>query len=257
MLCEDAEIDTPDDKIKWVCRYASHDEVELWVTLPARQGNDWNAFINEVKAFYPGAEDDDRKYMHADLNGLVTAQAAVPMASHGALSEYIRNFMCIASFLEKRKKISQGEQEVKFLDGFHPTFKTQLLNRLTLVFLDHYLDKPWPMKDIIAHVMFLLMGSSARTSKIECMSTEPQAPSMPLPTIVKKEYYTTGSSYMPAPQSTYVPPQQSYAPPLQPYTHHQHQYTPPQQSYAPLPQQYTPQNAYAHHQYAPLMDRNA
>ncbi|KAG6325952.1 hypothetical protein ID866_13137 [Astraeus odoratus] len=149
MLCEDVEIDTPDDKIKWACHYASHDEAELWVTLPAQQGNDWNAF-------YPGAEDDNHKYTCINLNGLVTAQAAVPMASHGMLSEYIRNFTHIASFLKKRKKISQGEQEVKFLNGFHPTFKTQLLNRLTLVFLDHYLDKPWPMKDIIAHTMFLL-----------------------------------------------------------------------------------------------------
>ncbi|KAG6326846.1 hypothetical protein ID866_12242 [Astraeus odoratus] len=80
MLCKDAEIDTPANKIKWVCCYASCDEAELWATLPAQQGNDWDAFIKEVKAFYPGAEDDDHKYICADLDRLVTTQAVVPMS---------------------------------------------------------------------------------------------------------------------------------------------------------------------------------
>ncbi|KAG6328598.1 hypothetical protein ID866_10489 [Astraeus odoratus] len=52
-------------------------------------------------------------------------------------------------------------------------FRTQLLNRLTLVFLDHYLDEPWPMKDVIVHVMFLLMGSSAMAPRTEHPHREP------------------------------------------------------------------------------------
>ncbi|KAG6326847.1 hypothetical protein ID866_12243 [Astraeus odoratus] len=52
-------------------------------------------------------------------------------------------------------------------------FRTQLLNRLMLVFLDHYLNEPWPMKDVIAHMMFLLTGSSAMAPRTECMPTEP------------------------------------------------------------------------------------
>ncbi|KAG6330940.1 hypothetical protein ID866_8151 [Astraeus odoratus] len=130
MLCKDTEIDTPAKKIKWACHYTSHNEAKLWVTLPAQQGNDWDTFIKEVKAFYPGAEDDDHKYMHADLDGLVIAQVAVPMTSQGMLSEYIQNFTCIASFLEKRKKISQGEQEVKFLNGFHPHIQDTALEQI-------------------------------------------------------------------------------------------------------------------------------
>ncbi|KAG6325761.1 hypothetical protein ID866_13328 [Astraeus odoratus] len=81
MLCKDAEIDTPANKIKWACCYTSCNKAELWATLPTRQGNDWDAFIKEVKAFYPGAEDDNRKYTCTNLNGLVAAQAAVPMTS--------------------------------------------------------------------------------------------------------------------------------------------------------------------------------
>ncbi|KAG6325845.1 hypothetical protein ID866_13244 [Astraeus odoratus] len=125
-----------------------------------------------------------------------------------------------------------------------------------LVFLDHYLDEPWLMKDIIVHAMFLLAGSSAAAPRSEHVPTELQASTMPPPTVVKKEYYTTGSSYMPAPQSMYTPPQQSYALPPQPYPNQQCQYMPTQQPYAPPPQQYAPQNPYAHHQYAAPMDPN-
>ncbi|KAG6326549.1 hypothetical protein ID866_12540 [Astraeus odoratus] len=107
MLCKDVEIDIPANKIKWACCYTSCDEAELWATLPTQQGNDWDAFIKEVKAFYLGAEDDNHKYTCTHLDGLVTAQVAVPMASCGMLSEYIQNFTCIAPFLEKRRKISQ------------------------------------------------------------------------------------------------------------------------------------------------------
>ncbi|KAG6325747.1 hypothetical protein ID866_13342 [Astraeus odoratus] len=42
-----------------------------------------------------------------------------------------------------------------------------------LVFLDHYLDEPWPMTDIIMHAMFLLVGSLATASRTE------HAPSTP------------------------------------------------------------------------------
>ncbi|KAG6328836.1 hypothetical protein ID866_10252 [Astraeus odoratus] len=126
-----------------------------------------------------------------------------------------------------------------------------------LVFLDHYLDEPWPMKDIIAHEMFLLTGSSAMAPRSECMPTELQVSNTPPPTVIKKEYYTAGSSYVPAPQSMYTPPQQPYAPLPQPFLNQQCQYTPTQQPYTSLPQQYAPQNSYVHHQYGAPMDPNA
>ncbi|KAG6328394.1 hypothetical protein ID866_10693 [Astraeus odoratus] len=125
-----------------------------------------------------------------------------------------------------------------------------------LVFLDHYLDEPWPMKDIIAHAMFLLMGSSATAPRTECVHTEPRVSNTPPPTVVKKEYYTAGSSYVPAPQSMYTPPQQSYVPPLQPLPNQQCQYVPTQPPYVPPSQLYAPQNSYTHHQYGAPMDPN-
>ena len=215
-LCEDAEIDAGTDKIKWAVRYASREEAELWHVLPARAGDDWDDFKEEVLAFYPGAKDDDRKYSRADLDRLTAAQAEVPMTSRAVLGEYIRKFTIIATFLEKKKRLSKGECEDKFMDGFHHTFKAQLLNRLTLAYLDHFPEDPWPTDRVIFHASFLLAGTSRLTPGRVTASPEPRSTSAPAPTVIKKEYYSTGSAYAPA-HAAHVPtfagsmqPQASY-----------------------------------------------
>jgi len=201
-LCEDAELDAGADRIKWAVRYTSRDEAELWEVMPSRAGDDWEAFKDDVLTFYPGAKDDDRKYSRADLDRLAAVQAEVPMVSRVTLGEYIRKFTVIASFLEKKKRISKGECDIKFLEGFHPTFKAQLLNRLTLAYLDHFPDDPWPSDRVIHHAAFLLAGTAMATPGRVTASPEPRSVSMPAPTVVKKEYYSTGSSYAPAAAAT-------------------------------------------------------
>ncbi|KIM65962.1 hypothetical protein SCLCIDRAFT_36242, partial [Scleroderma citrinum Foug A] len=156
LLCDDVEIDQDTDRIKWAVQYANCTEAELWAVLPSRTGSDWDAFKAEVLTFYPGAQDDDRKYSCADLDRITAAQSEIPMTSRGSLGEYVHKFTVVATFLDKRKRISKGECEVKFLEGFHPAFKAQLLNRLTLVYLDHFPDDPWPTDKVVYHASFLL-----------------------------------------------------------------------------------------------------
>jgi len=176
ILCEDAELYSDAERIKWATRYASHSEVELWSTLALRSGTDWPAFMAEVKRFYPGAEDDDHKYMRLDLDRLVVAQASIPMSLRRELGEYIRKFTVIASFLEKKGRLSKGEREDKFLAGFHPVFKGQLMTRLTLAYLEHHPDDPWPTDRVVQHASFLLAGVSMATPEVVLSLTPLSAP---------------------------------------------------------------------------------
>ena len=122
LLCEDAQLFADEDRIQWAVRYACCEDAELWSTLPSHAGPDWSAFKAEVTRFYPGAEEDDRKYLRTDLIRLVEAQAAGTMISHRDLGEYICKFTLIALFLEKKGRLSKGEREYKFVEGFPAAF---------------------------------------------------------------------------------------------------------------------------------------
>ena len=119
------------------------------------------------------------------------------MNSHAILGEYIRKFTVVASFLEGKGHISKGECEAKFLSGLHPTFKAQLMNRLTLAYLEHHPDDLWPTERVTPHASFLLSGSSTRPSLGPSASPESHTSKMPKPVTVKKEYYNAGSTYVP------------------------------------------------------------
>ena len=160
LLCEDTQLFADEDRIRWAVRYACREDAELWSSLPSHAGADWSTFKAEVMRFYPGAEEDDRKYLCADLDRLVEVQAAGSMTSHRDLGEYIRKFMLIASFLEKKGRLSKGEREYKFVEGLPAAFQAQLIVRLSLAYLDHYPEDPWPTDRVIQHASFLLTGSS-------------------------------------------------------------------------------------------------
>ena len=98
--------------------------------------------------------------MRTDLARLVEVQATGTMTSRRDLGEYVRKFTLIASFLEKKGRLSKGEREYKFVEGFPTVFRAQLIARLSLVYLDHYPEDPWPTDCVIQHASFLLTGSS-------------------------------------------------------------------------------------------------
>ena len=98
--------------------------------------------------------------MRTDLARLVEVQAAETMTSCRDLGEYVRKFTLIASFLERKGRLSKGEREYKFVEGFPTAFRAQLIVRLSLTYFDHYPKDPWPTDRIIQHASFLLTGSS-------------------------------------------------------------------------------------------------
>ena len=177
LLCEDAQLFADEDRIRWAVHYARCEDAKLWSSLPSHAGADWSTFKAEVMHFYPGAEEDDRKYLRADLDRLVEVQAAGSMTSRRDLGEYIRKFTLIASFLEKKGRLSKGEREYKFVEGLPAAFRAQLITRLSLTYLDHYPEDPWPTDRVIQHASFLLTGSSTSS-----YAPSPTASPLPLHT---------------------------------------------------------------------------
>ncbi|KAI5984245.1 hypothetical protein F5J12DRAFT_709378, partial [Pisolithus orientalis] len=72
------------------------------------------------------------------------------------LGEYFREFQHIATFLGRRNHLSERERDTKFLQGFHMDFRNILLQWLSLLHPQHYMDKPWAFKEVYEEATFLL-----------------------------------------------------------------------------------------------------
>ena len=57
-------------------------------------------------------------FLRTDLARLVEVQATGTMTSRRDLGEYVCKFTLIASFLKKKGRLSKGEHEYKFVEGF-------------------------------------------------------------------------------------------------------------------------------------------
>ncbi|KIJ09274.1 hypothetical protein PAXINDRAFT_29068, partial [Paxillus involutus ATCC 200175] len=109
ILAEAAQINDEAAQIKAAIRYADLDEAEVWQTLTAVSGGDWDAFVVAVKDLYPGCEGADR-YCRADLQYLVQDYRAKAMCSQDELGEYRRKFMKISAPLIANKKLADTER---------------------------------------------------------------------------------------------------------------------------------------------------
>ena len=166
-MCEDTQLSSDEDHIKWVTHYASRDGAELWKTVALQVKGDWGLFEKVIFSFYPGAEEDNHcKYLHADLDHIVAAQVEISMNLRTIPGEYICKFIVVASFLKGKGCISKGECEAKFLSGFHPTFKAQLVNRLTLAYLEHHPDDLWPNEQVTYLTLHLKIFMRATSSQM-------------------------------------------------------------------------------------------
>ncbi|KIN95275.1 hypothetical protein M404DRAFT_104076, partial [Pisolithus tinctorius Marx 270] len=155
-LCEDAGYYADQDKIRWTLHYLSRTDEELWVTLDAVSKGDWEGFIEELKTYYPRAEYDDRQHTVSELDEIIQRYASWLMNTRGKLGEYFREFQHVATFLRKRNHLSERERDTKFLQGFHVDFRNILLQQLSLLHPQHYMDEPWAFKEVYEEATFLL-----------------------------------------------------------------------------------------------------
>ncbi|KIJ15053.1 hypothetical protein PAXINDRAFT_12312, partial [Paxillus involutus ATCC 200175] len=195
ILAEAAQINDEAAQIKAAIRYANLDEAEVWQTLTAASGGDWDAFVVAVKDLYPGCEGADH-YCHADLQYLVQDYRAKAMRSQDELGEYRRKFMKISAPLIANKKLADTERDAFFLDGFPRAIADRVRHRLSIIRADLHPDEAYPMEDVMDAAKFLLTGAALREllanpqegrdhSRQQGSSSAPRQPSG---VVVKQEY---------------------------------------------------------------------
>jgi hypothetical protein len=145
------------DQIRGIIHYVPMSKCKLWSKiLKAKKGN-YNAFIKEVKLVYPRCK-GNRRYAVADLQTIARNQASKPMYSVKELGNYQCTFLKVARVLITKDRISTVERDCIFLEGFPSDIQAQTCTRLMMKFPDHYLQDPYPFKDVVAAAQFLLPG---------------------------------------------------------------------------------------------------
>ncbi|KIK75830.1 hypothetical protein PAXRUDRAFT_171556, partial [Paxillus rubicundulus Ve08.2h10] len=119
-------------QIKAAIRYTDLDEVEVWLTLMAASGRNWDAFVAAVKDLYSRCKGENR-YCHADLQYLVQNYRSKPMCSQDDLGEYRRRFLKISAPLIANKKLVDTERDTFFLDGFPRAVADRVRHCLSII----------------------------------------------------------------------------------------------------------------------------
>ncbi|KIK76911.1 hypothetical protein PAXRUDRAFT_17860 [Paxillus rubicundulus Ve08.2h10] len=186
-------------QIKAAIRYADLDEAEVWLTLTAASGRNWDAFVAAVKDLYPGCEGGNR-YCRADLQYLVQDYCSKPMRSQDDLGEYRRRFLKISAPLIANKKLADTERDTFFLDGFPRAVANWVRHRLSIIRADLHPDNTYPIEDVIEAAKFLLTGAALR----ELLARPDDrgrgalpAPHQPSGSVVKQEYTLQTQRVMP------------------------------------------------------------
>ncbi|KAG2063682.1 hypothetical protein BDR04DRAFT_1037322 [Suillus decipiens] len=150
---------TDEQWIKAVLRYAPIKEAETWEMLNEAALPNWKKFIAVVKLLYPGCE-GDHCFTCTDLENLCTEQVCVPITSQEELGQYYCKFFKISRHLIMKKKLTDLECNCLFLDRFHATTKTAIMQWLEIKLTDHHPDDPYDIKEVYNTAIFLLPSMS-------------------------------------------------------------------------------------------------
>ncbi|KAG2065981.1 hypothetical protein BDR04DRAFT_1031352 [Suillus decipiens] len=149
---------TDKQQIQAALRYMPIEEAETWEMLDEATLPDWKKFVAVVKLLYPGCK-GDRRFIHTDLENLCTEQVHVPMTLQEELGQYYCKFFKISKHLIMKKKLADLECDHLFLDGFHATAKTAIMQQLEIKLTDHHPDDPYDITEVYNAAVFLLLST--------------------------------------------------------------------------------------------------
>ncbi|KDQ05786.1 hypothetical protein BOTBODRAFT_182226 [Botryobasidium botryosum FD-172 SS1] len=112
-----------------------------------------------VFGLYPGAEEE---VTVKDVEKVVEARREREMMSRGDLMEYHRAFLLVSNPLVASEELSARERDRLYLSGFSGDLLTLVRARLMVLFPDHRLRNPYPMKDVRDAALFMLDGTPAQ-----------------------------------------------------------------------------------------------
>lgn len=153
---------TPKQTIEWAIRYSPTESYELWSSLDAAKGNDWDAFKTELCSFYPGSS-GDRRYSVANLEMVVEKQAGTPITTAEQFGAYYRSFNTMSRYLLAKNRLTSREVSSLFIRGFDFAFRTQVRAQLRAENPTHHTDDPFTLKQISDAALFILSCNSEDT----------------------------------------------------------------------------------------------
>ncbi|KAG2090924.1 uncharacterized protein F5147DRAFT_780191 [Suillus discolor] len=162
----------PTNTIKAALRYTSTSETEIWALLPLASGADWDKFVKEVKAMYPGCK-SDRCFLRTDLENLCRENARIPMRSQEELGQYYQEFFKISQHLITNKRLADLECDCLFLEGIHAAANAAIKRRLEIQLTTHHPDDPYVLSNVYAAAIFLL--PSIMSTTVPILTSTPHA----------------------------------------------------------------------------------
>ncbi|KIK83810.1 hypothetical protein PAXRUDRAFT_153018 [Paxillus rubicundulus Ve08.2h10] len=148
-------------QVKVAIRYADLDKAEVWLTLMATSGGNWDAFMVAIKDLYPRCEGANWHCCDADLQYLIQDYRSKLMHSQDNLGEYYhRWFLKISTPLIANKKLADTERDTFFLDGFPRVVADWACHHLSIIQADLHPNDAYPMEDVMEAAKFLSTGAA-------------------------------------------------------------------------------------------------
>ena len=122
------------------------------------QGQNYDAFREEMYKLYPGSSDDVYTVHH--LNTLVGQHTHLGIKSMVKLGEFHLQFWAISKYLRSKNRMPQAEQTWSFLPGLQPNLESQVRNQLQIIKPNHNLQDPHDLTDLYNAASFVLQGSA-------------------------------------------------------------------------------------------------
>ena len=141
-------------QIEWAVCYAPNIR-ELWEMQKSVKTDNWDQFKKELFKLYPGSS-GERKYSITNLQMLVEKQATVKIKDGEDFREYSRVFLTMATYLKKKKHLTDRKKSVHFLQGLNPSFRDKVQSQLKAENPTHYTDDPYLVTEISKAALFIL-----------------------------------------------------------------------------------------------------
>jgi len=198
---------TDEERIRQCKYYLDYDTHAIWESVSpqgAVPAPTWEQFKNTIRGLYPGC-DGTRLFAVRDLERFVTESALRGVYTWGDLGQYYREFMRMASHLRVQNRISEGELDRLYIQGFRPITRGKIEQRLLIKHPDDHPDDVQSMARIQEAANFLLSNTSPDMPGTNRESADPAPPSSGWPTATTyRRMALTPPPFGTAPQSGQV-----------------------------------------------------
>ncbi|KAF7347119.1 hypothetical protein MVEN_01466100 [Mycena venus] len=170
---------------KHATRFLSVEDQEIWEGLPSFKdaSKSFADFKAAIVKLYSG-NDEDRHFELNDLDALVGQYSRVGILSLDDLKTFYRQFLCITTYLIKKKWLSEAEQSCSFLRAMQPSsLAADICLHLKVNHPKAHPADPLPVADLYEAAEYALAGSGS--SLALDISTAPAIISVPASTAVE------------------------------------------------------------------------